>query len=60
METLIVQPKTKEQLAAIKSILKALNIDFKSENSINDFYSSEFNAKMKRGKRVLKQEGQLR
>ena len=31
METLIVQPKTKEQLAAIKAFMKALHIDFKSE-----------------------------
>lgn len=31
METLIVQPKTKEQLAAIKAFMKALKIDFKSE-----------------------------
>jgi hypothetical protein len=31
METLIVQPKTKEQLAAIKAFMKALKIDFKVE-----------------------------
>lgn len=31
MKTLIVQPKTKEQLAAIKAFMKALKIDFKSE-----------------------------
>jgi len=29
METLIVQPKNKEQLAALKAIMKALKVDFK-------------------------------
>ncbi len=33
METLIVQPKTKEQLTALKAFIKALKIDFKSEKS---------------------------
>ncbi|MDR6783341.1 hypothetical protein ABIE26_000171 [Pedobacter africanus] len=36
METLIVQPKTKEQLIAIKAFMKALKIDFKSEKSPYD------------------------
>ncbi|WP_316793572.1 DUF2683 family protein [Pedobacter frigoris] len=36
METLIVQPKTKEQLAAIKAFMKALKIDFKVEGSPYD------------------------
>ncbi|MDR6783348.1 hypothetical protein ABIE26_000164 [Pedobacter africanus] len=43
METLIVQPKTKEQLAAIKAFMKALKIDFKSEKSP---YDPEFVAKV--------------
>jgi len=46
METLIVQPKTKEQLAAIKAFMKALKIDFKSEKSP---YDPEFVAKINRG-----------
>jgi hypothetical protein len=31
METLIVQPKTKKQLSAIKAVLKALDVSFKKE-----------------------------
>ena len=31
METLIVQPKDKEQLAVLKAIMKALKVDFKTE-----------------------------
>lgn len=34
METLIVQPKTKEQLSAIKAFLKALDVPFKKEAKI--------------------------
>jgi hypothetical protein len=33
METLILRPKTKEQLAAIKAFVKALKIDFITEKS---------------------------
>ena len=36
METLIVQPKTKEQLVAMKAVLKALKIDFKSEKKMDE------------------------
>ena len=32
METLIVAPKNKKQLNAIKAFLKALNVSFKSDN----------------------------
>jgi hypothetical protein len=47
METLIVQPKTKEQLAAIKAFMKALKIDFKVEEKSP--YDPEFVAKINRG-----------
>lgn len=33
METLIIHPKNKEQLAAIKAFVKALKIDFTTEKS---------------------------
>jgi len=36
METLIVQPKTKEQLTALKAVIKALKIDFKTEKNTYD------------------------
>jgi len=41
METLIVQPKTKEQLTALKAFIKAMKIDFKSEKSPYDPESVE-------------------
>lgn len=31
METLILHPKTKEQLSALKAVAKALNVDFQTE-----------------------------
>ncbi len=46
METIIVHPKNKEQLSAIKAFIKALKIDFTTEKSP---YNPEFVAKIKRG-----------
>ena len=46
METLIVHPKNKEQLAALKAFIKALKIDFTTEKNT---YNPEFVAKIKRG-----------
>lgn len=51
METLIVQPKTKEQLVALKAFIKALKIDFKSEKSP---YSPEFVEKILQGREDIK------
>jgi|GEM_PF-188307 len=51
METLIVQPKTKEQLIAIKAFMKALKIDFKSEKSP---YDPEFVKKILQGEEDIK------
>lgn len=51
METLILQPKTKEQLTAIKAVIKALKIDFRSEKSP---YDPEFVEKILRGKEDIK------
>jgi spore coat polysaccharide biosynthesis predicted glycosyltransferase SpsG len=36
METLIVQPKNKEQLTALKAIMKALKVDFKTEKKMDE------------------------
>ena len=52
METLIVQPKTKEQLAALKAVIKALKIDFKSEKS--DTYDPEFVKEILRAREDIK------
>lgn len=51
METLIVQPKTKEQLTALKAVIKALKIDFKSEKSS---YDPEFVEKVLQGREDIK------
>jgi len=51
METLIVQPKTKEQLTALKAFIKAMKIDFKSEKSP---YHPEFVEKILQGREDLK------
>jgi hypothetical protein len=54
METLIVQPKNKEQLTALKAFMKALKVDFKTEKSTVSSYNAEFIAKMKRGEEDIK------
>jgi hypothetical protein len=51
METLIVYPKTKEQLVALKTFMKALKIDFKAE--INT-YDPQFVDKILQGKEDIK------
>lgn len=51
METLIVQPKTKEQLTALKAFIKALKIDFTSEK---DPYNQEFVDKILEGREDIK------
>lgn len=51
MKMLIVQPKTKEQLIAIKAFMKALKIDFKVEESP---YDSEFVKEILQSKEDIK------
>jgi hypothetical protein len=51
METLIVQPKTQEQLIALKAFIKAMKIDFKSEKSP---YDPEFVKKVLQGREDIK------
>jgi hypothetical protein len=52
METLIVHPKNKEQLTALKAFIKALNIDFTTEKSP---YKPDFVAKIKRSQEQMKE-----
>jgi hypothetical protein len=51
IETLIVQPKTKEQLIALKTVIKALKIEFKSEKNP---YNPEFTEKILQGREYIK------
>jgi hypothetical protein len=51
METLIIQPKTKEQLTALKAFIKAMKIDFKSEKS---HYDPKFVEKILQGREDIK------
>ena len=44
METVIMHPKSKEQLIALKAFAKALKVDFETEKSP---YNPEFVAKIK-------------
>ncbi|MDN3579326.1 DUF2683 family protein [Mucilaginibacter flavus] len=54
METLIVLPKDKEQLVALKAIMKALKVDFKTEKVSEQIYRAEFVAKIKKGEQDVK------
>ena len=47
METLIMHPKTKEQLSALKAFAKAMKVDFKTEKSP---YDPEFVKKILKGR----------
>lgn len=51
METLIIQPKTQEQLIALKAFMKALKIDYKSEKSP---YNPKFVEKILQGREDIK------
>jgi hypothetical protein len=53
METLIVQPKDKEQLAALKAVMKALKIDYKTEKD-SKTYNADFISKIKQSEEDLK------
>ena len=51
METLIVQPKTKEQLTALKAFIKAMKIDFTYAKGT---YDPEFVEKILQGREDIK------
>lgn len=51
METLIVHPNSKEQLAALKAVIKALKITFETKKS---HYNPHFVAKIKESQQQVK------
>ena len=51
METFIIQPKSKEQLSALKAFVKALKIEFKTTDAP---YSDSFTEKILQGKEDIK------
>lgn len=51
METVIAMPSNKEQLAALKAVMKALKVDFTTSNSR---YNPEFLAKVERAEEQIK------
>jgi len=51
METLIVEPKSRKQLNAIKAVLKALDITFRKEQESP--YNPEFVAKIKKSEELF-------
>jgi hypothetical protein len=53
METLIVHPRNKKQLAALKAVMKALKVDFTTEKSGEGTYNADFVAKMKQSAKKL-------
>ena len=54
MDTLLVQPQNAEQLKTVKTILKALKVDFKATKK-KDIYDSSFVAKIKESRRQVKE-----
>jgi hypothetical protein len=52
METVIMHPKNKEQLSALKAVAKALKVDFETEESP---YNPEFVARIKTNYELAKQ-----
>jgi hypothetical protein len=51
METLIIQPKTQEQLIAVKAFMRAMKIDFRVEQPP---YDPEFIEKILQGREDVK------
>ena len=52
METVILHPKNKEQLSALKAFAKALKVDFETEKSP---YNPDFVAKIKESKKQIEE-----
>jgi hypothetical protein len=52
METVIMHPKSKEQLSALKAVAKALKVDFETEKSP---YNPDFVAKIKESMKQVEQ-----
>lgn len=54
METLIVHPKNKEQLAALKAVMKALKVDFTTAKEGKSTYNADFIAKIQQSEEDIK------
>jgi hypothetical protein len=52
METVIMHPKSKEQLSALKAVAKALKVDFETEKSP---YNPDFVARIKESMKQVEQ-----
>jgi hypothetical protein len=52
METVIMHPKSKEQLSALKAVAKALKVDFETEKSP---YNPDFVARIKESIKQVEQ-----
>ena len=52
METVIASPANKEQLIALKAVMKALKVDFKVEKSP---YDPEFVAKIEKSRQEIRE-----
>ena len=52
METVIMHPKSKEQLSALKAIAKALKVDFETSHSP---YNPEFVEKIRRVEKEIRE-----
>ncbi len=53
METLIVEPKSRKQLNAIKAVLKALDVTFRKEQESP--YNPEFVARIRKSEQQFKE-----
>ena len=54
MDTLLVQPQNAEQLKTVKTILKALKVDFKASKK-SEAYNPVFVAKIKDSRKQVKE-----
>lgn len=54
MQTLIVQPKDRKELAAVKAALKALGVSFKKKEEVEP-YDPEFVAKIEGSRQEVKE-----
>lgn len=55
METITIHPQNKEQLNALKILLKAMKIPFEKKKSEKEAYNPEFVAKMRESRQQAKE-----
>lgn len=54
MEAVLIHPKTKEQLAAVKAFAKALKLEFETTDTAESPYRPEFVKKILQGREDVK------